>query len=140
MSNKDNNDIFRALASGTRRKILAVLSSGDCHVAGLARKVEISVPVAAKHVKMLEECGFVKRRRYGRTHIISLDKDPSERLGEAFSNEHSVSVKAGSTVLDVLRKVSAVEIKHVGDHELVASIGGKEGFYGCNLVAGKYGN
>jgi len=129
MSKKDNNDIFKALASVTRREILAVLSSGDCHIAGLARKVKISVPVAAKHVKMLEECGLVKRRKYGRTHIISLDKDPSERVGEAFFSAQSVNVKAGSTVLDVLRKVSAVEVKHVGDHELVASIDGKEGFY-----------
>ncbi|MHC1572460.1 MAG: metalloregulator ArsR/SmtB family transcription factor [Methanosarcinales archaeon] len=129
MSEKDNNDVFKALSSETRRKILAVLSSGDCHVAGLARRLKISVPVASKHVKLLEECGLVKRRKYGRTHIISLDKDPSEKMGEAFLDTHSVTVKTGSTVLEVLRKVSAVEIKHVGDHELVASIGGKEGFY-----------
>jgi len=129
MSTKDNNDIFKALASGNRREILAVLSYSDCHIAGLARKVKISVPVAAKHVKLLEACGLVKRKIYGRTHIISLDKDPSERMGAAFLHTHSVTVKAGSTVLDVLRKVSAVEVKHVGDHELVASIGGKEGFY-----------
>ena len=129
MSQKGNNNVFKALANTKRRMMLDLLLSENYHITGLAKKLGISVPVATRHVKILEECGIVKRKKYGRTHIISICVDPPQKAAEAFLQTYTVDVAKGASVLDVLQKVSSVKMKRIGDNEFVASIDGKEGLY-----------
>ena len=84
MSQKGNNDVFKALANTKRRMMLDLLLSENYHITGLAKKLGISVPVATRHVKILEACGIVKRKKYGRTHIISLCVDPPQKQQKRF--------------------------------------------------------
>ena len=55
-----NDNIFRALSSPTRIKALKLLSNKEMHLSGLARELDISVPVMSKHIKILERFGFVR--------------------------------------------------------------------------------
>jgi len=57
------NRVFAALADPTRRKILAQLARGTCHVTELAAPHEMSLPAISKHLRVLERSGLIKRGR-----------------------------------------------------------------------------
>jgi DNA-binding transcriptional ArsR family regulator len=54
---------FAALADPTRRAILARLAQGEATVAELAEPFGIRQPTVSKHLKVLEEAGFVTHSR-----------------------------------------------------------------------------
>ena len=63
---------FYALADPTRRAILARLSRGETTLSELARPFDMTVPAVAKHVRVLEEAGLVRRGLRGPTRPIRL--------------------------------------------------------------------
>lgn len=67
---------FRALADPTRRAILARLALGDASVGELAAPFEISLPAVSRHLRVLEEAGFLIREKQGRVHRCHLDAKP----------------------------------------------------------------
>jgi DNA-binding transcriptional ArsR family regulator len=54
---------FAALADPTRRAILARLERGEATVAELAEPFGLRQPTISKHLKVLEEAGFVTHTR-----------------------------------------------------------------------------
>lgn len=54
---------FSALADPTRRAILARLSTGEATVSELLAPFELSQPTISKHLKVLEDAGFIERGR-----------------------------------------------------------------------------
>lgn len=54
---------FGALADPTRRAILARLARGEATVAELAEPFGLRQPTISKHLKVLEEAGFVTHSR-----------------------------------------------------------------------------
>lgn len=126
--------MFKALSSGTRRDMLRILAKREMHVSGLARELGISVPVTAKHCKLLEEKGLIERRRFGRTHVLraNLEKIRIDKLYDEldiFSETQKVKVPRGANLLDALKKVSGIKIERVGDKEFITSVDGEEGYY-----------
>jgi DNA-binding transcriptional ArsR family regulator len=68
---------FHALADGTRRSMIHVLSGGEARSAGeLGRKFRSAQPTISKHLKVLEEAGLVERQIEGRVHRFSLRRKP----------------------------------------------------------------
>ena len=67
---------FSALADPTRRAILARLSRGEATVGELAEPFDMSFAAAAKHVKVLEEAGLLRRTIEGRTHHCRIEAGP----------------------------------------------------------------
>lgn len=122
-------NMFRALSSKTRRAMLKSLIKDENHITGLAKELGISVPVAAKHVKILEGVGLVERQKFGRTHIMRARTEKIynslDFLGEAFD----VNIKKGASVLDVLKETSGVTVENIGDKEYITSVDGEEGYY-----------
>ncbi len=57
------NLAFAALADPTRRAILARLARGEATVAELAEPFGVRQPTISKHLKVLEEAGFVTHSR-----------------------------------------------------------------------------
>ena len=55
--------VFGALADPTRRAILTRLASGEATVAELAEPFGLRQPTISKHLKVLEEAGFVTHSR-----------------------------------------------------------------------------
>jgi len=57
--------VFAALADPTRRAILARLAHGEATVAELAEPFGFRQPTISKHLKVLEDAGFVTHSRDG---------------------------------------------------------------------------
>jgi DNA-binding transcriptional ArsR family regulator len=70
------DDVFHALASGTRRQILGRLAEGDLTVGELAEPLAMSFAAASKHIKVLERVGLVQQTIEGRRHICRLQPVP----------------------------------------------------------------
>ena len=73
---------FAALADPTRRHILAHLARGDSRVTDLARPHAMSLPAVSKHLRVLENAGLLRRRRYGRVHEMHLDAKPLKQAAQ----------------------------------------------------------
>lgn len=68
--------VFHALADPTRRAMLRRLAGGEHSVGELAEPFDMSFAAAAKHVKVLEGAGLLKRTVEGRTHRCRIEAGP----------------------------------------------------------------
>ncbi len=75
------DDVFAALADGTRRAIVARLAQGSATVGELAQPFSMSLPAVSKHLRVLEKAGLLRREREGRIHHCHLDPRPLEQAG-----------------------------------------------------------
>jgi DNA-binding transcriptional ArsR family regulator len=121
--------LFKAISSDTRLSILELLSEGDKHISGLAREIGISVPVTAKHIKILEKAGLIERKRIGNTHMIGIKLNNVYSFLDRFAENRNLEVEPGTTLLEALKSVAAVEVTKMGDRLKVVSTDGEEGFY-----------
>src|SRR3954466_15787798 len=55
--------VFSALADPTRRAILARLAQGEATVSELAEPFGLAQPTISKHLRVLEEAGFILQAR-----------------------------------------------------------------------------
>ncbi len=58
-------DLFHALADGTRLRILSLLLSGEVCVCHIHETLRISQPKASRHLAYLRRSGLVEARRQG---------------------------------------------------------------------------
>jgi DNA-binding transcriptional ArsR family regulator len=65
------NQLFRALADGTRRDILARSLTETPSVSDLAGRYQMSFAAVQKHVAVLERAGLVRKRPSGREQLVS---------------------------------------------------------------------
>jgi len=63
MSSADK--VFEALASTTRRRILAYLSEGPLTAGVVAQRFEMSQPAISKHLSILESADLIWKKREG---------------------------------------------------------------------------
>lgn len=68
-------DIFRALADGTRLRILALLRSMELSVGELAQVLGQSQPRVSRHVKILCDAGLAERRKEGSWVFVALGSE-----------------------------------------------------------------
>ncbi|MGC9444890.1 MAG: ArsR family transcriptional regulator [Candidatus Methanospirareceae archaeon] len=129
MSGGGGTVIFKALSSKTRMEMLRLLLQDEYHVSGLAKELGISVPVAAKHVKLLEDADLVHRKAFGRTHVLSANRRRLYDAMDTFSVNYEVQTAGRINILNALKEVDGIGIKKVGEKEFIASIDGDEGFF-----------
>jgi DNA-binding transcriptional ArsR family regulator len=67
-----NTDPFQAIADDNRRRILLLLADKRLPVNSLAEHFDISRPAVSKHIKVLEEAGFVRIEVQGRERYCQL--------------------------------------------------------------------
>ena len=73
---------FRALADGTRRSMIRILSRGVARSAGeLGRQFRSAQPTISNHLKVLERAGLVERKIEGRIHRFRLRQRPLKEAG-----------------------------------------------------------
>ncbi|MGE3174569.1 MAG: ArsR/SmtB family transcription factor [Planctomycetota bacterium] len=70
------DDVFHALADGTRRSMVARLSRGPATIGELGEPFAMTKPAITKHVKVLERAGLLTRRVDGRLHRCAIDPRP----------------------------------------------------------------
>lgn len=124
-----NGNILKALSSKTRVEMLKLLMKRLYHVSGLAKALGISVPVAAKHVRILEHAGLVERKKFGRTHVLKVNREKLYEAMETFSEDYEMEIEKGASILDALKEVAGIGIKKIGDKEFIVSIDNETGFY-----------
>ena len=78
-SDESLNQLFRALADGTRRDILARSLTETPSVSALATRYEMSFAAVQKHVAVLEGAGLVTKERRGREQLVRTDVDTVHR-------------------------------------------------------------
>ncbi|MEM2123203.1 MAG: helix-turn-helix domain-containing protein [Candidatus Bathyarchaeia archaeon] len=121
--------LAKALSSETRLEMMKILSREPLHITGLANRLGISVPVAARHVEILEKAGLIQRRRYGKTHILEARSQGLLAFMDELCESLEVEVEEGSSILDALKLTSAVEVKREEGGALLVSLDGERGYY-----------
>lgn len=107
----DLDQTLMALADPTRRALLQRLSQGEARVTELARPFSMSLNAVSKHLRMLERARFVKRRRAGREHYLSIDPKPLDEAA-AWIEAQRTAWNARLDALDALLKA-----QDAADHE-----------------------
>jgi DNA-binding transcriptional ArsR family regulator len=65
-------EVFRAIADPTRRRILDLLADRERPVKDLADRFPVSQPALSQHLRVLREAGLVRIRREGRMRVYSV--------------------------------------------------------------------
>lgn len=65
--------MFKALADGTRRRILELLRRGDLTAGEIAAHFSISKPSISHHLNILKQAGLVSDERQGQNIVYSLN-------------------------------------------------------------------
>lgn len=84
------NVLFRALADGTRRDILARTLQQEESVSELASHYDMSFAAVQKHVAALESAGLVKKRSSGREQLVSANPKRLNRANELLNYFESI--------------------------------------------------
>ena len=82
VSEQGLNQIFRALADGTRRDILERSLTETPTVSGLAARYDMSFAAVQKHVAVLERAGLIQKRANGREQLVSTNRARLKRASE----------------------------------------------------------
>lgn len=67
------NDLFKALADPTRRKILELLSDKDMNAGEIADYFNISKPSISHHLSILKGAGLISDERQGQNIMYALN-------------------------------------------------------------------
>lgn len=84
----DVSDVFHALAHEHRRQIIRALAVQPRSISELADQRGLSLPAIHKHLQVLEDAGLIRRRKYGRTHVVTLQRAPLQRVREWVGQFH----------------------------------------------------
>ena len=81
MSDDDRlSQTFAALASSTRRAILARLAEGEATVNELAEPFDMSLPAISKHIKVLERAGLIVQGQKAQYRPCTIDGTPLKEV------------------------------------------------------------
>ena len=74
--------VFHALSDPYRRAMVERLSRGSASVKELAAPIDIALPSALKHLKVLEEGGIVASVKAGRVRTYTIKPQALSSIGE----------------------------------------------------------
>ena len=66
--------LFHALADPTRRAVIGRLGSGPASITELAEPFHMALPSFMKHIRLLEESGWIRTRKKGRVRTCAIEK------------------------------------------------------------------
>ncbi len=121
--------IFTALSSKTRMKMIKLLLEQDLHISALAREIGIAVPVASRHVKILEEAGLVEKKIIGNVHVLSVKHENIDHLMEPLIETVEVEIDKDEGLDSALRQLPFVRLQKQGKNEFIYSIDGEKGYF-----------
>ena len=89
-SEESLNQLFRALADGTRRDILARSLTETPSVSALAARYEMSFAAVQQHVAVLERAGLIQKRANGREQLVSTNHERLQRARELLDQYEAI--------------------------------------------------
>ena len=111
-------DVFKALADDTRRRLLdALLAEDGQNLSGLEQRFEMSRFGIAKHLRILEAAGLIVTRRAGREKLHYLNPVPIRQVHDRWVTKYTEPLSAALTQLkqdmerDTMRKEFEIYIK-----------------------------
>ncbi|MGA9637776.1 ArsR/SmtB family transcription factor [Flavobacterium sp.] len=75
-------DAFQVIADPCRRQILHLLSENGLSINSIADNFDISRPAVSKHIKILDNAGFISIQNMGRERHCILKQDGFKELQE----------------------------------------------------------
>ncbi|MBI4892488.1 MAG: winged helix-turn-helix transcriptional regulator [Acidobacteria bacterium] len=96
------NQLFRALADGTRRDILARSLTETPSVSALAARYEMSFAAVQKHVAVLERAGLIQKRAHGREQLVCTNHERLKRASELLDSFEAIWRQRMAQLDDVL--------------------------------------
>jgi len=96
------NQLFRALADGTRRDILARSLTETPSVSELAGRYDMSFAAVQKHVAVLERAGLIHKRAHGREQLVATNRARLKRASELLDYFESIWRQRMAQLDDVL--------------------------------------
>lgn len=82
------NGNFSALGEPNRFRIVELLRKGRFSVNEIAERLEMSQPLASKHLKVLREAGWVRVRVEAQQRVYELQREPFDQLGAWVASFH----------------------------------------------------
>jgi DNA-binding transcriptional ArsR family regulator len=82
-----HTDTFETLADPSRRRIIAALRTGERPVGEIVGEVGIHQSGVSRHLRILEESGFVSMRPEGQRRLYALKAEPFREL-ETWLNDY----------------------------------------------------
>jgi DNA-binding transcriptional ArsR family regulator len=73
-------DVFQALADPTRRRIIEVLRDGERQVGDVVESAGVHQSGVSRHLRILNESGFVSMRPDGQRRLYALRAKPFQEL------------------------------------------------------------
>jgi len=83
-------DAFQTLADPTRFRIVEILREGGRPVNDIVGRVEIDQSGVSRHLRILQEAGFVQMRPDGQKRVYSLRSQPFQDLDAWISTYRSM--------------------------------------------------
>lgn len=93
-----------ALADPTRRAILQRLTKGEARVTELAEPFDISLNSVSKHIRMLERADLVRRRRSGREHFLTFNRQPFNEAADWIATQRALWVSRLEALDEILKE------------------------------------
>jgi DNA-binding transcriptional ArsR family regulator len=82
--------LFQALADPTRRAVLRRLSRGPASITELAQPFDMALPSFMKHIRFLEESGWIGTRKEGRVRSCAVEKKAFAEAGAWLSAQRAL--------------------------------------------------
>ncbi|MEB3021917.1 ArsR/SmtB family transcription factor [[Mycobacterium] crassicus] len=73
-------DVFMAMASPARRRLLELLADGPRTAGDLAAQFDLSRPAVAEHLQVLRRAALVRDEAVGRQRIYHIEPAPLEQV------------------------------------------------------------
>ena len=74
------SNVFQALSDPSRLQIVEALMAGECAVNDIVARMDIHQSGVSRHLRILEESGFVRVRPDGQRRLYSLRAEPFQEL------------------------------------------------------------
>lgn len=104
---------FAALASSTRRAILARLAEGSATVNELAEPFTMTLPAISKHIKVLERAGLVRRGHRAQFRPCAIEASRLEEVS-TWAEQYRAIWESRFDEMDIYLKQLAVPLATKG--------------------------
>ncbi|MGP9821049.1 ArsR/SmtB family transcription factor [Salinarimonas sp. NSM] len=82
--------VFHCLADATRRAVVARLAAGPAPVSALAEPHAMALPSFMKHLRVLEDGGWIETRKEGRVRICRLRPDAARAAEDWLGRQRGI--------------------------------------------------
>lgn len=111
---------------------MRLLFDKEYHINGLAQELGIAVPVALKHIRILEKNRLVERKKIGNMHVLNLNTaylQTIKKIFHAIDDSYIIKAREGETLLDAFKRVRGIGLKKTPSGYLIEKIDGKKGYF-----------